>query len=66
MIHFGNGRASTKSTGARVRQEPSPSPFCEKSEWRQTVENWIGGHPLASLTVAVCLGAALGWMIKRR
>lgn len=66
MIHVGNGRASTGSSSARVRQEPSASPFCATPEWRQTVENWIGDHPLASLTVAVCLGAALGWMIKRR
>jgi len=65
MIHVGNGRASTKSTSARVR-EGSAGVYHEKSEWQQTLEDWIGDHPLASLAAAVCLGAALGWVIKRR
>ena len=66
MIHFGNGRAKTESTSARVREEPSPDVYGEKSEWQQTFEDWIGDHPLASITVAVVVGAALGWLIKRR
>jgi len=66
MIQFGNGRARTESTSMPRPQQSTPEWRSEKAEWPRTLEKWIGGHPLASIAFAVCLGAALGWIIKRR
>jgi ElaB/YqjD/DUF883 family membrane-anchored ribosome-binding protein len=32
----------------------------------ERVHSWVGERPALCLTTAVCLGVALGWLLKRR
>ena len=66
MIQFSNGR--TRSDALDVPRLPDPSSLrrSNPSKTRQSVEEWIGEHPVASVAAALILGAALGWIIKRR
>jgi hypothetical protein len=34
--------------------------------WDDSIERWIGRHPLVCVMAALAAGASLGWFIKRR
>jgi ElaB/YqjD/DUF883 family membrane-anchored ribosome-binding protein len=34
--------------------------------WRRRIEQFLGDHPQATVIVAAAIGAALGWLVKRK
>ena len=36
------------------------------SEWEQTALEWIGDYPAYAVGIAVTIGVAIGWLLKRR
>jgi hypothetical protein len=66
MIQSANGRTDIEPRGGPPLPEPSRMRFPERTPAKQSLEAWIGNHPVAGIAAALILGAALGWFIKRR
>lgn len=46
---------------------PQKTPATATSQkWHQEIEQWIRERPEVALALAATVGAALGWLIKRR
>jgi ElaB/YqjD/DUF883 family membrane-anchored ribosome-binding protein len=65
MIHSGNGKSSV-SPQTGFKRLPTIRRIKTTGTVRHQMESWIVEHPVASIAAALTLGAALGWLIKRR
>jgi len=68
MIHRHNGKSHEGAAVVLNRLgAPSPVPVrAAPADVRARVETWIAEHPVACIAAALTLGAARGWLIKRR
>ena len=67
MIHRTNGNTRAAAEGVATRRSaPLKVTSTDVAEVRHSVETWIAEHPVACIAAAITLGAALGWLIKRR
>jgi hypothetical protein len=66
VIHRSNGKSHRAPTAAVTRLPPPAATSTNVAEVRHSVETWIAEHPVVCIAAALTLGAALGWLIKRR
>lgn len=46
--------------------EPAPDQNTPAGGVQEKVAEWIGNHPVLLLGTGVVLGAAIGWLVKRK